>query len=142
MLTQYRRLLLNLKSLTTFRSVIGLPAMQALTDLLKALDQCPEETVQAYGKLLYEVREAGFSDLSSYMEDHLRYDESAFGRACAQGTNDALFTDAARKDVESLNGAATLDFDALKACMAERFPEYAEAFIFLLQVLIFSPLSL
>ncbi|MBE6955247.1 MAG: ATP-binding protein [Ruminococcaceae bacterium] len=126
MLTQYRKLLLNLKSLTTFRSVLQLPAVRALTELLNALNSQPEEAMQAYGVLLYEVREAGFQDLSSYLADHLRFDESAFGRACAKGANDALFSDAAEKDVRILSEAATLDFDALKACLAESFPEHAD----------------
>lgn len=123
MLTQYRKLLLNLKSLTTFRSVLQLPAMQALTELLGALGKYPAEALQAYGNLLYAVREAGFSNLSDYCADHLKYDESAFGRACAQETADAFFMDAARRDVAMLNGVATLEFAALKVCMAEVFPD-------------------
>ena len=122
MLTQYQNLLLQLNSLTTFRGVLQLPAVQALRELLGSLGKDPSEAMQAYGTLLYEVREAGFSNLSDYCADHLKYDESAFGRACAQGKNDAFFTEAARKDVEIIMGAAGLDFAGLKACMAESFP--------------------
>ena len=121
---------LALKSLTVFRPVAQLDALQALAALLDALN-APEASLftarEAYANVLYCVREAGFSNLSALLLDHLKYDDSAFGRACAQGREDARFLEAARQDTAMLSAIAALSFPALKAAMAERWPEDRQA---------------
>lgn len=124
MLEKYRLLYLQLCGLTTFRSILQLPAVQALMRLLSADEEAPAR--QAYGQLLYTVREAGFQDFSAYLMDHLRYDESAFGRACAQGCVDDFFEEAARKDVSVLNCVAQLSFNILKQELARSFSDHRQ----------------
>ena len=119
-----------LKSLTVFRPVAQIEPLQALAALFDALN-APDATLLAaredYSNVLYRVREAGFSDLGALLLDQLKYDDSAFGRACAQGREDARFLEAARQDIAMLSAIAALSFPALKAAMAERWPEEREA---------------
>ena len=132
---------LQLRCLTTFRPLLQLPALQALLDVYDNLDGSLAALRQAYARLLYEVREASQDNLSDYLEEHLRYDDSAFGRACAQDRADEAYTEAARQDVLALSEAATIPFAALKRSMAERHPQARESLLALPELQTGEPLS-
>lgn len=61
-------------------------------------------------------------DLHDYLDCHLRYDDTAFGRAVASCQVEADYLALARYDLEILSRAAQLDFAALKRAMAAKLP--------------------
>lgn len=137
----YQQQALQLRCLTTFRPLLQLPALQALLDVYDNLDGSLAALRQAYARLLYEVREASQDNLASYLEEHLRYDDSAFGRACARDTADVAYTDAARQDVQVISAAAALPFAELKRAMAEKHPEARESLLALPELRTGAPIS-
>lgn len=76
------QLALQLRSLSVFRNLLKLPGMQALLALLEQMERKDAAMVESYGKLLFEVRREE-KDLHDYLDCHLRYDDTAFGRAVA-----------------------------------------------------------
>ena len=118
-----------LRCLTTFRGLLELKEMQALQGLLSALEREPGALRERYAQFLYSVREAGYSSLSRDLWEHLRYDETAFGRAVAWGREDPAFCEAARQDLAVLSQAASLSFHDLKIQIAARLPEQRSAIL-------------
>jgi predicted AAA+ superfamily ATPase len=105
-------LLAKLNALTVFRTVLETPAMQALTGILET------GSAADYGRLVYALRSEGAATLSQYLWRQLCYTDAPFGRACAAGTADDWYRDAARRDLEVLSQAAQLDWADLLAHMA------------------------
>lgn len=115
------QLALQLRSLSVFRNLLKLPGMQALLALLEQMERKDAAMVESYGKLLFEVRREE-KDLHDYLDCHLRYDDTAFGRAVASCRVEADYLALARYDLEILSRAAQLDFAALKRAMAAKLP--------------------
>ena len=115
------QLALQLRSLSVFRNLLKLPGMQALLALLEQMERKDAAMVESYGKLLFEVRREE-KDLHDYLDCHLRYDDTAFGRAVASCRVEADYLALARYDLEILSRAAQLDFASLKRAMAAKLP--------------------
>lgn len=112
---------MELRILSVFRNLLELPGVQSLETLLAQLEQKDEAMLEAYGTLLYTVRREA-ENLHDYLDNHLRYDDTAFGRAVASERVTESHLAAAQYDLEILSQAAQLDFAALKARMAEALP--------------------
>ncbi len=121
-------LLWKLYTVTTFRNLLELPAVRDLEKVLSHLDDAdPRAMLEGYADLLYQVRHEGFETFTAYIDEHLRYDDTAFGRACAVGEPDSFYVSAARRDIEIFARLANLDFGALKITMMRSHSELREA---------------
>ena len=113
----------RLWTVSAYRELMRLPALQALQTLVEALaEDAPGEKrlLEAYTGAFYQLQAAGHDSLGGYLWEHLRYDETPYGDAAARGTaNDAL-TEAARRDIAALGRLAALPGSAWQAAVAQR----------------------
>lgn len=126
---------LKLRSLSVFRNLLTLPALASLQKLLQQMENGQPEMVESYAELLYAVRKESCATLQNYLDQHLRYDDTAFGRAVAAGTVTETDLDAAHYDLEVLSQAAALDFQTLKTQMVTQVDAQTAAVIAALPVL-------
>ena len=109
------------KTLTVYRGLRSGEVGQRLTALLDKLDRGEDgpSAVEHYGELFYALARAGYDSLGAWLLDELRYEETPYARAAANGRESAVLEGAARHDIAVLSGLACLPCAELKARLAE-----------------------
>lgn len=112
---------LNLNTLTVFQPLGDTPVLTALSRMLRRQAQGKPWT-QDYGRAFYALAQAGFDTLALWLEDRLRYDETPFAAAVAEGRETAVLTAAARHDLALLEGLVALPWEELCSSVQPPLP--------------------
>lgn len=109
-------------SISLYRSLMDLPPMAYLRDLLEGMERGAAD-LDSYANCFFALAEEGYDSLADYLFDHLRYDESPFGDAVARGRATPAMEKAARRDLSVLAALANTSCAELKGSLAAMLPE-------------------
>lgn len=102
----------RLQAVGAYRDFLHLPPIQELWLLVGELaSETPDGNflMGRFAEIFYELQKAGHDSLGSYLWEHLRYDETPYGMAAANGTADPHLTAAAWQDIETFAALAAID---------------------------------
>ncbi len=116
----------NLDELTVYRNLRSLPAVEALNDLITALNAEAAGWADGYGRVYFALAQEGYDSLAAYFNDHLRYDESPFAKAVAKREEMPALINAAAHDLELLNNVLNLPWDELRQSVTPALPAWEE----------------
>ncbi len=107
-----------LLGISAYRNLLEHPVLQRFSALLDALDAGRgEEALGDYARFFFALKEAGFLGLGDWLWDALRFTDSPYPLLVERGGRDAALENAARRDVETLIEAASVDPDRLAEVM-------------------------
>ncbi len=115
----------DFQSLTVFQNLNALPVIKALNRVLRRAGE-GKAWERDYGDAFFALAEAGYDNLSAYLGDHLRYDESPFAAAAAAGRATPALMQAAGHDLQVLNRALRLNWAELRESAVPPLPGWEE----------------
>lgn len=110
----WEALRLALSGVCAYRYLLTEPALEKTAELLEALGRREgRPALSAYGGLFYTLRQEGYTSLTHWFWDKLRYEVGPYPLLVEGGGEDSALTQAARRDVATFSLLAGLDGDEL-----------------------------
>ena len=115
---------LSLGTLTLYRPLLERQPVRGLRALFAQLrDGRGEQAAETYCGLFCDMAAAGYDSLGAWLLDRLRYEETPYAEAVAQGRESEVLDRAARRDIAVLRRLAELDCDTLRDRIAGQCPD-------------------
>lgn len=113
----------QLRTLSVYRPLLELEPGKRLNDLFALCAAgSGAQAVECYCELFRALAVQGYDSLGEWLLDRLRYEETPYAAAAAQGRESAALDGAAKHDIEVLGRIAALDCARLKARIAALCP--------------------